>query len=155
MEEKKTIFHYISQLFTTFGIIIVIFVVFGLIIGESAKEYSSLFALGSQGLATGMILQLLSLSTVITILRNIFFTDGLIKNMPLIARNICFFVITTGIIAGYVALFKWFPLSDVLAWVGFFISFAICSAIAIGVSKLKEKAEDKKMEKALEKYRNN
>lgn len=153
MEEKKTFFNYISQVFATFGIIIVIFVIFSLIIGDGAKVYSSLFSLGSEGLGIGTILQLLSLSTVITILRNIFLTDGVIKNMPMIARNISFFAITTAACAGYIVLFKWFPLDDVLAWIGFLVSFAVCSVVAVGVSKLKEKAEDKKMERALEKYR--
>ena len=153
MEEKKTIFSYISQMFATFGIIMLIFVIFALIIGNPAKEYSSLFALGSEGFAIGTILQLLSLSAIITFLQDIFLTDGVIKTMPMIARNICFFALTTAVCAGYIVIFKWFPLNDILAWVGFIVSFAVCSALAVGISKLKEKAEDKKMEKALEKYR--
>ena len=58
MENNKTIFTYISQVFATFGIILLLFVLFGLTIGDSAKEYSSLFTLGSQGFSTATILQL-------------------------------------------------------------------------------------------------
>lgn len=58
MENNKTIFTYISQVFATFGIILLLFVLFGLTIGDSAKEYSSLFALGRQGFSIATILQL-------------------------------------------------------------------------------------------------
>lgn len=46
----------------------------------------------------------------------------------------------------------WFPVEDFKAWLGFFISFSICSAIGVIVSRLKEKAEDRKMNKAMEQY---
>ena len=45
MEQKKTIFHYIGQVFTTYGIIISIFLVFTSLIGESASEFSTLYSL--------------------------------------------------------------------------------------------------------------
>ena len=66
MENNKTIFAYISQVFATFGIILLLFVLFGLTIGDSAKEYSSLFTLGSQGFSTATILQLFT-TVILTI----------------------------------------------------------------------------------------
>ncbi len=38
--------------------------------------------------------------------------------------------------------------------IGFLISFAVCSALAILISRLREKAENERMNRALEKYRN-
>lgn len=42
----------------TYGIILLLFVLFGLTIGDSVKEYSSLFALGRHGFSIATILQL-------------------------------------------------------------------------------------------------
>ena len=50
MEEKKTIFDYIGQLFATYGIIVAIFLIFGSCIGSLAKGHSSLFPWEKKGL---------------------------------------------------------------------------------------------------------
>ena len=50
MEEKKNIFDYIRQLFAIYGVMVLIFVLFNLIVGDEAKSISTLFTLGSQGL---------------------------------------------------------------------------------------------------------
>ena len=72
--------------------------------------------------------------------------------MSIFARNTVFYVSVSLMIALFVVIFKWFPVEDFKAWLGFFISFSNCSAIGVIVSRLKEKAEDKKMNKALEQY---
>ena len=95
MENNKTIFTYISQVFATFGIILLLFVLFGLTIGDSAKEYSPLFTLGSQGFSTATILQLFLLSVIISLAQITFLTDRWIQNLALILRNILFFTTIT------------------------------------------------------------
>ena len=79
MEEKKNVFDYIRQLFTIFGVMVLIFVIFNLIIGDEAKSISTLFTLGSTGLTTATILQLFFMSVIITVAQNIFLTDILKK----------------------------------------------------------------------------
>ena len=145
MENNKTIFTYISRVFATFGIILLLFVLFGLTIGDSAKEYSSLFTFGSQGFSTATILQLFLLSVIISLAQITFLTDRWIQNLALILRNILFF--TTIVI--FVILFDWFPIDDLSAWAGFALSFAACTAASVAISRLKEKTENKKMEQAL------
>ena len=66
MEEKKSIFDYIRQLFMIYGVMVLMFVIFNLIIGDEAKSVSSLFALGSQGLLSATLLQLLFMALIIT-----------------------------------------------------------------------------------------
>ena len=152
MEENKTIFNYIGQVFSTFGIIVTIFIVFGLLIGESSGEYSSLFRLGREGLTIATLLQLLLLSFVITISQVVFQTDKWIKNMMILWRNILFFLVIMLAIVFMVVLFGWFPLSDFKAWIGFFLSYTVSMMISILVSGIKERAEDRRMQEALEKF---
>lgn len=149
MENNKTIFTYISQAFATFGIILLLFVLLGLTIGDSAKEYSPLFALGRQGFSMATILQLFLLAVIISLAQITFLTDRWIQNLALILRNILFFTAVILTIVIFVILFDWFPIDDIAAWAGFAISFSACTAASVAISRLKEKAENKKMEQAL------
>ena len=51
----------------------------------------------------------------------------------------------------FVVVFDWFPVNKIEARIGFFVSFGICFLISLGVTLLKEKAENRKMEEALKK----
>ena len=152
MEENRSIFDYISKVFTVFGVVILIHVIIGSIVGSDASEMSTLFSLGSEGLAMSTILQLFVLSVIVIVLQTVFLTDKLIKNMPIVLRIILMFVSVTCAIVVFVIAYKWFPVNDAMAWGGFFISFAICSLAGVVLSRLKEKAENKKMDAALKKY---
>lgn len=123
MEENKTIFNYITQLFATYGIMVAIFMVFGMTIGNLANGHSSLFALGTLGFSTETLFQLLLLATIITLAQITFLTDRWIKNMGLILRNICFFGCIVIVMAVFAAVFVWFPIKEVKAWIGFGVSF--------------------------------
>ena len=149
MEDRKTIFEYIAQLFTTYGIMVVIFIVINLIIGDNARSVSTLFALGSDGLSAAMLLELLLLAFIITAAQNIFLSDILIKDMALIVRNILFFLTIMIAITVFVIIFGWFPINEVGAWIGFIISFAVCTAVSAVFMRLEERAENKKMQEAL------
>ena len=69
--------------------------------------------------------------------------------MGLILRNICFFGCIVIVMAVFAAVFVWFPIKEVKAWIGFGVSFFVCTAASIVISKLEEKAENKKMQQAL------
>ena len=149
MEDRKTIFEYIAQLFTTYGIMVVIFIVINLFIGDNARNVSTLFALGSDGLSAAMLLELLLLAFIITAAQNIFLSDILIKDMALIVRNILFFLTIMIAITVFVIIFGWFPINEVGAWIGFIISFAVCTTVSAVFMRLEERAENKKMQEAL------
>ena len=153
MEDRKTIFEYIGQLFTTFGIMVVIFIVINLIIGSEAGSVSTLFALGPAGLSSSTLLELLLLALIITIAQNIFLSDVLIKNMMLTIRNILFFVTILAAITVFVILFGWFPINNAGAWIGFIVSFAVCTAVSAILMRLEEQAENKEMQEALNKLK--
>ena len=155
MKENKTIFDYIGQLFTIYGVIVTIFMIFGVIIGNSASKYSSLFALGNLGFSINTLFQLLILAFIITIAQVLFLTDKWIKHMRLLIRNICFFGCIVILMVVFAIAFAWFPINEVKAWISFGVSFLICTVISITISRLEEKAENKKMEQALQKFQKN
>ena len=149
MEDRKTIFEYIAQFFTTYGIMVVIFIVINLVIGDNARSVSTLFAIGSDGLSSAMLLELLLLAFIITAAQNIFLSDILIKDMALIVRNVLFFLTIMIAITVFVIIFGWFPINEVGAWIGFIVSFAVCTAVSAVFMRLEERAENKKMQEAL------
>lgn len=149
MDDNKNIFDYIKQLFTSFGIVVLLFIAINIIIGNEAGSVSSLFALGAKGLSTATLLQLLFLVLIITAAQNIFLSDLVIKNMALVVRNILFFATIMAAITIFAVVFGWFPLNNIAAWIGFIVSFAFCSVISSVIMRLEENAENKKMQDAL------
>ena len=153
MEDKKTIFNYIGEIFSTFGIMILIFVVMLILVGDVATGYSTLFEYGSKGFSVNTIIQLFVLSLVIFTGRNVLLTDRFIRNMTIIVRYILFFTLIIVTITGFVIFFGWFPIDDISAWIGFFVSFTISSAVAVVINRARERAENDKMNSALEKFK--
>ena len=152
MEEKKTIFNYISQTFATYGVIVLIFILFSLFIGESASEYSPLFALGKEGISLPILAELLLLAVMITGAQVVFVTDILIKNLSIVLRNVLLFVTVFIVMVIMIIIFDWFPTNDITAWMGFVISYAVSMLVSVGITKLREHLENSKMQKALDKY---
>lgn len=153
MEQKKTIFHYIGQVFTTYGIIISIFLVFTSLIGESASEFSTLYSLGNKGLSMETLTQLLLLSMVTTVAQVVFLTDQWVKTMTMFVRNLLFFGTMCVILICFIFIFSWFPVNNGKAWICFLLSFLVCTGISVGISKWEEHIENKKMEQALKKMK--
>ena len=154
MEEKKTIFNYISQACAIFGIIVAIFMIFSLIVGDSTEGYSSLFILGKEGLSISTLAQLLLLAIIITMVQVVFMTDKFIKSMSIVKRYILFFLSVMIAVVIMIVTFGWLPLNDIRSWVYFFICFLLSCFISIIITILKERAEDRRMQEALEKYNN-
>lgn len=153
MEERKTIFDYLGQIFMIFGITIAILNVLCALFGEDAKSVSAMFSLGNQGLSVPVMLQFLGVSAVIVTLRFLFFTDVIIKNMSVIARMIWMVVLVLFMISAFIIIFKWFPADMWQPWVMFFLCFGVCFGISMLLTVAKEKAETRKMEEALERLK--
>ena len=81
MEENKSIFSYITQLFATYGLIVVIFMIFGSVIGDLASEHSTLFSMKNAGFSISTLAQLFLLALVITVTQIVFLTDKWIKSL--------------------------------------------------------------------------
>ena len=149
MEQRKTIFDYIGQVFTIFGVTILLINLFCVMFGENARQYSTMFALGDAGITVSTMLQFLMVSILITVLRYIFFTDGVIKRLSLAARTGGMFIAVFLTIISCTLLFDWFPIDMWQAWVGFFVSFGICGITSTLITLVKERMENRRLEQAL------
>ncbi|MDE7367336.1 MAG: hypothetical protein K2N24_08270 [Lachnospiraceae bacterium] len=153
MEEKKTIFDYIGQVFLTFGITIGILNIFCLLFGDSAKEISTIFSLGSDGLSIRTTFQFFLASLCIVIAKFIFFTDVFIKKMSIAMRTVCMVSTVLIVLAVFIRICGWFPVNMWQPWLMFFLCFGISFAISMGVTIFKERMENRKMEEALDRLK--
>ena len=153
MDKKPTVLDYLSQVFMIFGITILALNIFCLIFGESAKEFSTIFALGSEGMSVATMLQFLLAIAITITLRAVFMTDLIIKKMPLSARIIVLFAAAFLNIVVFVIVCGWFPVNNLLAWIMFIISFTVSCTLSTLVSILWEKAENKRLAEALDKLK--
>lgn len=149
MENRKTIFDYLGQVMIVFGFSTVVLNLFCLLIGEDAQSISAIYSLGKEGISVTTSLQFLGVSVCITGFRFVFFTDGFFRQMSVVMRTVCMFVSIILLIAVCAVLFDWFPVDMWQPWAAFLLTFAACSAASLFLMVLKEKAENRKMEEAL------
>ncbi|MCM1388501.1 MAG: hypothetical protein NC231_14320 [Bacillus sp. (in: Bacteria)] len=149
MEERKTIFDYIGQILMIFGVTVCILNVFCVLFGEGAKEYSTIFALGKEGLAVSTMMQFLLVSVCTAALRFFFFTDTFIKKMTVPLRTVCMVTAEVAVIAVFIVSFGWFPVDMWQPWAMFILCFGICFIVSAAVTVIKTRLENQAMEKAL------
>lgn len=153
MIKKNTIFDFLTYSMVIWGISILSLCLLSVLFGEDAQGYSTIFELGDAGISISTLMQFLGLAFVNAGCRWIFFTDVLIKKLSIMLRSVFMFgciILSVGISA---AVFQWFPVNRVIPWIMFFVSFAVCSVIGVMVSVIKEKNENRKMQEALERLK--
>lgn len=153
MEEKRTVFDYLAQVFIVFGFTMLLLNIFCLVFGNSAKGFSAMFELGNQGVPAKIAFQFLCISFLLVGVRFIFFTDIIIKKMPIWLRTICMLIIIVIIVAAFIIAFHWFPVNMWQPWVMFFICFGISFFGSYFVMIIKEKTENKQMNEALQRLK--
>ncbi len=153
MEPKKTIIDYFSQVLVIFGFTMLVLNIFCFIFGNSAKDISAMFALGSQGIPLPVAFEFLCVSALTTIIRFVFFTDVLIKKMQLWLRTACMLASVVLVITLFIIAFHWFPITMWQPWAMFFLCFGIFFLGSYLVMALKEKSENRRMEEALQKLK--
>lgn len=149
MEEKKTIFDYLSQVLIVFGFTILMINIFCLVFGNQAKDVSAMFELGNQGIPTKIVFQFFCVSALIVGVRLVFFTDVFVKKMPIWLRTICMLTAIVIIIVVFVIAFDWFPTNMWKPWAMFFICFGVSFFGSYFVMIIRERIENKQMEEAL------
>lgn len=153
MEERKTIFDYITQVLVIFGLTICILNVFCILFGEEAKEVSTMFALGKEGISILTMVQYLLISILTVCIRFVFFTETFIKNMTVLARTIGMIITEVAVVAVFTIICGWFPVRMWQAWAMFFLCFGLCFIVSLAVTVIKTRVENKKMEEALERLK--
>lgn len=153
MEERKTIFDYLAQVFCMFGIMVTILCIFCLCFGADAKGISTMFALGAEGLTIATLGQYMLVAIVITAVRVVFFTDCIIQNRSLAFRTAGMMISVVVVIVISVWVWDWFPVTMWEPWVMFGLCFGICVLISTLIVAWKEKIENDRMEEALERLK--
>jgi uncharacterized protein YacL len=153
MDKRFTVFGFLAQVFMIYGITTGLLNIFCMIFGSSAKDYSTMFSLAGDGISVATSLQYLLAITIVIILRMVFMSDALIKNMPLGARIAAMFVSVFAVVIAFVFLFGWFPANDPVAWAMFVVCFAVSCAVSVFVSMLSERQENRRLEEALKRVK--
>ncbi len=153
MEDRKTIFDYLTQMMVVFGFSMLILNIFCLAFGNSAMDYSAMFALGNQGVPVKIAFEFFVISALITGIRFLFFTDIWIRKMPVWARTVCMSVSVITVIAVFIVWFGWFPIDMWQPWAMFLICFGVSFAASFFVMVIKERVENRKMEAALKRLK--
>ncbi len=153
MEEKKTIFDYLGQVFLIFGITMAVMILLCVFFGEEAKGLSTMFAFGNRGLPVKTMGQFLAVAAAIVGLRFLFFTDVLLKTMPVLLRTVLMLISVVAVIGAAAYFFGWFPIDMWQAWLMFFVCFGISFAGSVLVMIWKEKLENRRMEEGLKRFK--
>lgn len=153
MEEKRTIFDYLAQVLIIYGFAMLSMNIFCFVFGNSAKGFSAMFELGSQGVPTEIAFQFLLISVLIAGVRFLFFTDIFIQKMPIWLRTICMLAAVVIIIVTFIVVFHWFPTDLWQPWMMFFVCFGISFLGSYCVMILREKVENRRMDEALQRLK--
>lgn len=149
MEERKHLLMYVEQVFMILGISLLVTTATCAIVGEEAREYSTMFALGSGGIPVNTVWEYLLSSVCVTALRFVFFTDALIKRWSVAARTIGMVGVVIVLVGVLAYVFGWFPVDDPKCWLACLVSFGVCFALSAVLSVKKEQMENRQLEAAL------
>lgn len=153
MDNNFSVLKYLSQVFTIYGITSGLLNIFCILFGKSAYGFSAIFSLGNSGVSVATSFQFLLAVSLIVGLKFIFMTDILIKKMSLPARIIVMFAGAFATIIAFIFAFGWFPADMPIAWIMFIVCFIISCAVSTLISVLAEKQENRRLEEALKRYK--
>ena len=114
---------------------------------------SSIFVLGGEGLPYTTILQFAVFALIMSFISRFLFSENITAKISFILRSLLFLFASLLTAFVFSLLFKWIPVNNLLAWIAFFLFFFVFYFIAIGLSFIILKFEDKKYNKLLEKYK--
>lgn len=144
---------FMNQVFIIFSTGILFLTVIGGIMGDSAKQASTMFSLGSEGLSFSVILQFFAVAVLIAALKMLIYSEKYLKNMMTLWKTVIFLFSIIVIIICFVIAFGWFPVNSVEGWIGFFVSFGFCFVMSTVVMVIKTRLESRKYEELFLEYK--
>lgn len=153
MEEKKTIFGYLAEVLAVYGFMMLVLNSFCLMFGTEAQGFSTMFGLGGRGVPVEISFQFLGIAALVVWLRFLFFTDTVIKKMPVWLRTAGMVGVVLAAIVACIFAFGWFPVHMWQAWVSFFACFGVSFLGSLTVMVWKERVENRRMQEALRKMK--
>jgi uncharacterized membrane protein YeiB len=161
MDSKKKkaphITGFLREFATIFTLTTLTFSLTGKILTSTETEiliFTTIHTLDGTGLPYSTIMQLTGFSLIMAAMSRFLFSEYSKIRMPYKWRTFLFLLATFFATLIFSIIFKWFPVNDIRSWFLFIPAFLGSYAIAIGVSLLLMKLEDKKYNKLLEEYKN-
>lgn len=121
-------------------------------IGEDAREISTMFRLGSDGLALETMAQYFLSAAVIAGWKSFFFSDKVFRKMMVLWRTLGMLFAAAVSMVCFVAACGWFPIDSVEGWTGFVVSFLVCFVVSAGCMVYRTNRESRKYEVLLQRY---
>lgn len=143
---------FLKDTMVIFAVDILVLITYAYFLGDYAKEASTMFQLGSKGLALETMLQYFLSAAVIAGWRQVFFTERIFKHMMTLWRTVGMLTAVFLSISCFIVGFKWFPADDVRGWSGFIISFFLCFAVSMGMMIFITKWQSRKYGRLLKEY---
>ncbi len=153
MEDRKTIFNYLEEVLCIFAITILILIGIAYITGDTVKDLSTMFQLGSKAIALSTMLQFFLMSVFITVLKFLLFSEHFFKNQSILLKTIIMIICIIIMTAIFANIFGWFPTNMWEPWAAFAISFGISFCTAIVLMIVKNNLENKKIQEGLQKLK--
>ena len=147
---KNSIIKIGNQALAIFAILIIVISALSSFLGQEAAQYSTLFALGGNGLSINTIWELGLFSLVVSLLRSLMYSNRIFKNITMTMRTVMILVIMIVAATVFVILFGWFSLNDAKAWVSYAVSLLLSIAASTVISAISENKINKEMQIALE-----
>lgn len=155
MERKhNSIFQFISQTLILFAVDILMLLVFANFFGEGARSMSSLYQLGSKGLATTTMLQFLLSAACVILLKEFFYSEKIFKKLLALWRTVLMLFSILAIHLIFILIFDWFTPDNVYAWAGFFICFGGGCVFGSLFMIIKTRLESRQYDELLSNYKN-
>lgn len=153
MEQKKSIFDFAGAVLCTFGFVSIMMMIFTFFLGESAKELSTMFSLGSRGIPVETLLQYLILAILITCIRYFFCWEKVGRYLSELWCDILTLGSILLVIVAFIVGFGWFPIHMWQPWALFGLCFVVCFVVSLWVMLQKTKIENEMLEENLEKMK--
>lgn len=146
-------YSFIAQVLILFAVDVMILMIITSLTGDDAKQISSMFRLGSHGLAISTLLQFLFNSLLVISLKSFIFSGRFFKNLLTLWRTVLLLFSILAVTVVFIILFHWFPLDNLFAWIGFLICFGGCFIISSSFLIIKTRLENKRYNELLSNYK--
>jgi len=154
MENKNsTVFTFITQVLMLFAVDILILMFFAALFGEAAREMSTMYQFGKNGLASSTMLQFLISSITVTSIKTLLFSDRVFKKMMALWRTVITLICILITHIFFIVAFGWFSFNNLLAWAGFLICFIGGFSLGLLWMLLKNRNENRRYDRLLSEYK--
>ena len=89
---------------------------------------------------------------IIGFINTLFDSTYFLRKILFLYKNILRIIIIVFITIIYIVLFDWFPLNNILAWIGFIIAFGICLILSLSISLYITHKQDQEYQVLLKHY---